>query len=99
MGTKIQFDFIHRSRSEVNSYGWTMAVHGEFCTGCDAKTGRCGELTKEVKASEQKTVDDLKVELQGLLAVTDAMTPLEAQQLREVLRTGKHWFVTTPIGG
>lgn len=81
----------------VNSYGWTVAVHGDFCTGCDARTGRCGELTKEVKAAEQKTVDDLKVELQGLLAVTDAMTPLEAERLRQILRTGSHWFVTKPL--
>jgi len=81
----------------VNSYGWTVAVHGEFCTGCGAKTGRCGELTKEAKAAEQKTVDDLKVELQGLLAVTDAMTPLEAGRLRQILRTGNHWFGTKPV--
>jgi hypothetical protein len=81
----------------VNSYGWTIAVHGEFCTGCDAKTGHCRELTKAVQASEQKSVDELKIELQGLLAVTDTMTPLEAERLRQILRTGDNWFVTKPL--
>jgi hypothetical protein len=81
----------------VNSYGWTMQVHGEFCTGCNARSGRCRELTKAAQASEQKSVDDLKIELQGLLAVTDSMTPVEAERLRRILRTGEHWFVTKPL--
>ena len=81
----------------VNSYGWTIEVHGEFCTGCDAKTGHCRELTKAVQASEQKSVDELKIELHGLLAVTDSMTPLEAERLRQILRTGDHWFITKPV--
>ena len=34
----------------------------------------------------------LKIELQGLLAVVDAMTPEEVIKLREILRTGNHWF-------
>ena len=34
----------------------------------------------------------LKIELQGLLAVVDEMTPTEVIKLREILRTGNHWF-------
>ena len=34
----------------------------------------------------------LKIELQGLLACVDAMTPTEVIKLREILRTGNHWF-------
>ena len=84
-------------QNTVNSYGWTIAVHGEFCTGCDARTGRCRKLTKAIQAAEQASVDELKVELHGLLAVTDSMTPLEAERLRQILRTGDNWFVTKPL--
>ena len=76
----------------VNNYGWTVAVHGEFCTGCDARLGRCGELTKETKALEQQSIDGLKVALKGLLSVVDAMTPQEAGRLRLIISTGNFWF-------
>tara|TARA_R110000751_G_scaffold179378_2_gene285824 strand:+ start:256 stop:549 length:294 start_codon:yes stop_codon:yes gene_type:complete len=84
------------ARREVNNYGWTVAVHGEFCTGCNGRTGRCGELTNKVKREEQKVVAALKTELKGLLAVSDSMTPFEAERLRKILKYGDHWYVTKP---
>lgn len=36
-GTGFRFVFLN---------GAIIAVHGTFCTGCDATTGRCGELTR-----------------------------------------------------
>jgi len=81
----------------VNKYGFTVAVHGDFCTGCDARTGRCGDLTQEVKAAEQKTVDDLQAELHELAEATGWMTPLEAAALLKILKTGDYWFVTKPL--
>lgn len=84
---------------EVDSYGWTVAVHGEFCTGCEAKSGRCGELTSNVKAREREIVEGLKTELSGLLKVADSMTPTEAVNLRQILRTGANWYTLcdTPL--
>ena len=31
-----------------------FAVHGEFCTGCSATRGRCGELTAALAGTQVK---------------------------------------------
>ena len=31
-----------------------VAVHGEFCTGCSATRGRCGELTRIYAGTQVK---------------------------------------------